>query len=427
MKKFLLYFVFMLSSLSLFSQWVQIENGLNGYPPTSLYPMESAVLLGTAGGGVYLTDDNGANWSDISGNIGNMYVNTVNGVMDAGSGYYLIFAGTEDGAYYSGNDNNYIDCSTGLTNRDVNLFWSNGYIGTNGGGFFVSDQGGGYEGPWVAYNEGIDTGDGLIINSIAGYSDDNVDYMVLATDGGVYWGNEDNYIWEENTGSLTGDALKIKGITTLSTFVVIATENGAYYTLDAGDTWTTLIPDVKFNLLTGGMNAGSPTGMFFILGGETSYITFDFQVWSELDLGQTSGEITAACLTSTDLYIGVTSPSKNSEETGGVYRIPMDDIQSVLVATNEINTQSLELLSQNYPNPVIDQTTIAYQINEPGYVEIVVSDILGREIKTLVSRTQQVGNYNIQLNTQGLDQQIYFYSLYINKQIIASKKMSIAK
>ena len=427
MKKILLYLVLMFTTLSVFSQWVQIENGLNGYPPNSLYPMETAVLLGTAGGGIYMTEDNGANWSDISGNIGNMYVNTLSGVMDAGSGNYLVLAGTEDGAYYAGNDHNYTDCSTGLTNRDVNIFYSNGYIGTNGGGFFLSNQGSGYQGPWEAYNEGIDSEDGLIINSIAGYSDENVDYMVLATDGGVYWGNEEDYIWQENTGSLTGDALKINGITTLSTFILIATENGCYYTLDAGDSWTTLIPDVKFNLLTGGMAAGSPTGMFFILGGETSFITFDFQTWSELDLGGTGGEVTAACLSSTDLYIGVTSSSKNLEETGGVYRIPIAEIESVLVGTEEITTQSMEPLSQNYPNPVLDQTTINYQINQSGYVEIIVTDILGRKIETLVSKNQQAGDYKIQLNTQNLNHQMYFYSLYINNQIVASKKMSVVK
>jgi hypothetical protein len=424
MKKNLLCFVFLFTTLSLFSQWVHIDNGLNGYPPTSLYPMEAAVLLGTSGGGIFLTDDNGANWTDISGNIGNMFINTVNGVMDPGSGNYLIFAGTEDGAYYSGNDHNYTDCSTGLTNRDVNLFWSNGYIGTNGGGFFVSDQGGGYQGPWVAYNEGIDSGDGLIINSIAGYSDDNEDYMVLATDNGVYWGNEQNYIWEENSGNLTGDALKIKGITALSTFILIATENGAYYTLDAGDNWTTLIPDVRFNFLTGGMVAGSPTGMFFLLGGETSYITFDFQTWSELDLGGINGEITAACMTSTELFIGVTNTSKD----GGLYRIPIADIENVLVGTDDVSDlKNSNILLQNYPNPALTNTSVSYEIKQSAYVEIVLTDILGREIKSFVSNHQEAGAHSIQISTEDLDGQIYFYSLCINGVKISTKKMSIVR
>lgn len=412
-----------MTSLSLFSQWVQIDNGLNGYPPTSLYPMEAAVLLGTSGGGVYMTEDNGANWSDISGNIGNMNVNTISGVMNSGSGTYLVFAGTEDGAYYSGSDNNYTDCSTGLTNRDVNLFWSSGYIGTNGGGFFISDQGGGYEGPWVAYNDGISPGDGLIVNAIAGYSDNNEDYMVLATDGGVYWGNEQNYLWEENTTGLSGDAKKIKGIAALSTFVFIATEEGSYYTLDQGNTWTTVIADVKFNMMTGGMQAGSPTGMFFFLGGESSFITFDLQTWNELDLGGINGEVTAACMTSTDLFIGISNNSKD----GGLYRVPIDEIESVLLGTDDAISLSQTNLNQNYPNPVLSSTMIPYEISYPGFVEIVISDIFGREIQSLVSEFQQPGNYHINLDAQHLNNQIYFYSLRINNQIIESRKMTVLK
>lgn len=424
MKKILLYFVFMFASISLFSQWVQVDNGLTGYPPTSLYPMDGAVLLGTAGGGIFLTDDNGANWTDISGNMGNMFVNDVNGVMDAGSGYYIVYAATEDGLYSAENDLNYIDCSTGLTTRDANFWWAFGHVGTNGGGYFEADD---YQGPWNPANNNI-SGDGMYVNAMAGYSDDEVDYLVLATDGGVYWKDLPGGNWTENTLGLSGDALKIKGISSFSTLVLIATEEGCYWTMDQGNSWTTVIPDVRFNMLTGGPFAGSPYGLFFMLAGETSYFTFDLQNWSELDLSGIDGEITAACMTDTDFYIGVSSTSKDGKESGGVYRIPNNELESVFVGLEEsVNSPSLESLSQNFPNPVVNQTTINYMISQDAYVEIIISDLLGRQVQTLLSENQEAGNYSIQLNTQELREQIYLYSLRMNGQTISTKKMTIMR
>jgi len=42
-------------------------------------------------------------------------------------------------------------------------------------------------------------------------------------------------------------------------------------------------------------------------------------------------------------------------------------------------------LSANYPNPFNPSTTIGYSIAQPGNVDIVVYDMMGREINNLVS------------------------------------------
>jgi hypothetical protein len=43
-------------------------------------------------------------------------------------------------------------------------------------------------------------------------------------------------------------------------------------------------------------------------------------------------------------------------------------------------------LHQNSPNPFNPVTTIAYDIPEPTYVEIAIYDLLGRKVRTLVSK-----------------------------------------
>jgi hypothetical protein len=75
------------------------------------------------------------------------------------------------------------------------------------------------------------------------------------------------------------------------------------------------------------------------------------------------------------------------------------------------------LLSQNYPNPFNPSTNIRYEIPKNGFVKLVVFDILGREIQTLVNEKQNAGSYEVTFNARqpglgsNLSSGIYFYKL----------------
>ena len=78
-------------------------------------------------------------------------------------------------------------------------------------------------------------------------------------------------------------------------------------------------------------------------------------------------------------------------------------------------------LSQNYPNPFNPLTKIQYSIPvaAPSSVEghqviLIVYDILGREIATLVNEKQKPGNYEVKFDGSGLTSGIYFYHLKVN-------------
>jgi len=55
-------------------------------------------------------------------------------------------------------------------------------------------------------------------------------------------------------------------------------------------------------------------------------------------------------------------------------------------------------LSQNYPNPFNPVTTIDYQIAEEGFTSLVVYDLNGAEVKTLVAKNVAPGSYSMQWN-----------------------------
>lgn len=52
-------------------------------------------------------------------------------------------------------------------------------------------------------------------------------------------------------------------------------------------------------------------------------------------------------------------------------------------------------LSQNYPNPFNPATAFKYELPEDSFVELIIYDILGGEIRTLINSNQKAGFKNV--------------------------------
>jgi len=68
-------------------------------------------------------------------------------------------------------------------------------------------------------------------------------------------------------------------------------------------------------------------------------------------------------------------------------------------------------LEQNYPNPFNSSSNIKFQIINAGRVKLVVFDLLGREVKTLVNEELQPGKYHVSFDASSLSSGIYFYRM----------------
>lgn len=88
--------------------------------------------------------------------------------------------------------------------------------------------------------------------------------------------------------------------------------------------------------------------------------------------------------------------------------VPSKVITSVETIAAKPNNYSLE---QNYPNPFNPVTTIQYSIPEKSHVKLIVYDILGRNISTLVDEVQYAGIYKIDFNANNLSSGVYFYRI----------------
>ncbi len=79
------------------------------------------------------------------------------------------------------------------------------------------------------------------------------------------------------------------------------------------------------------------------------------------------------------------------------------------------------VLKQNYPNPFNPVTKIAFDVPASSQVELIVYDILGRKIETLVNNYFPAGNYTVIFEAIGLPSGIYFYSLQADKTFLVRK------
>ena len=88
-------------------------------------------------------------------------------------------------------------------------------------------------------------------------------------------------------------------------------------------------------------------------------------------------------------------------------------------------------LYQNYPNPFNPITTIKYSIPNEGakrtfHVHIVVFDVIGNEVSTLVNENKPPGNYKVEFDAFNLPSGIYFYRLQ-SADYISTRKMLLLK
>jgi hypothetical protein len=88
-------------------------------------------------------------------------------------------------------------------------------------------------------------------------------------------------------------------------------------------------------------------------------------------------------------------------------------------------------LHQNYPNPFNPVTTLRYDLPENGHVNIIIYDMLGKQVKTLVNKAQDAGYKSViwdATNDYGkpVSAGIYLYQIQAG-EYISTKKMVLLK
>jgi len=98
------------------------------------------------------------------------------------------------------------------------------------------------------------------------------------------------------------------------------------------------------------------------------------------------------------------------------------------VGINPISTEipSSYSLSQNYPNPFNPTTKIKFDVARLGDVKIVVYDVMGREVQSLVNESLKPGTYEASFDGSQLTSGVYFYKM-VTEGFTETKRMILLK
>lgn len=93
-------------------------------------------------------------------------------------------------------------------------------------------------------------------------------------------------------------------------------------------------------------------------------------------------------------------------------------------ATEEPHQPKAFWLGQNFPNPFNSETVLRFELPERSAVKLIVYDLLGREVQTLLDETREAERHQVRFDAKLLSSGIYFYKLQTSR-FFAVKKMSI--
>jgi len=79
------------------------------------------------------------------------------------------------------------------------------------------------------------------------------------------------------------------------------------------------------------------------------------------------------------------------------------------------------LLRQNFPNPFNQTTVIQYSLPKNGNVELVIYNLQGQKIETLVSKFQAKGDYAVKWKAENIPTGVYLYTLETPFRVLCKK------
>jgi serine protease AprX len=118
---------------------------------------------------------------------------------------------------------------------------------------------------------------------------------------------------------------------------------------------------------------------------------------------------------------GVTPPGSTAPSTRFIYSVGM-------VGINPLSGEIPERFSlyANYPNPFNPVTKIKFDIAKQTNAKLVVYDITGRIVETIVNEQLSAGRYELSFDASMLSSGVYFYKLETN-DFVDTRKMLLVK
>ena len=393
MKKVLIIFttVFIISSAR--AQWVQTNGPYSGSSVYCLSVFGTNIFAGAGFGGVHITTNNGINWT-LSG-LNYKYVYSL-AILNTN-----IFAGTGLGMYLSTNNGtNWTLCGMEFIYvKTLAISGSSIFAGTYDEGVYLSTNNGAN---WTAVNFGL-TNKWVDALAVSGSN------IYAGTGYGVFLSINNGTSWTLTT--LRNVSVRSLAVSGNNIFAGTA-NNGVYLSTNNSASWTqTALKYVTvYSLAASGNNifAGTENGGVYLTKNNGG-------TWLQKNEGIGNKTILSLLIANNYIFAGT--------EDSSAYRRLMSDILNV----NKINSEIPDrfYLHQNYPNPFNPKTKIKFDIRESSLTKLIIYDILGKEVTTLVNEKLNAGGYKVNWDARHGGSSSYPSGVYLYK--IETKNFSETK
>ncbi len=355
--------------------WTQSDSGISELP-SAIVGHGKLILAATSDIGLFRSTDDGAYWVAADSGLPQTQALGVSpgGFAFSGSDVFMAagapYVSSDSGAHWTEASNGIVSTSPAMAVIAVavngaDIFAGTGdVLGNNGGGNIFKSTG--HAVYWTKVDSNL-----FYVNAIASAGGD----LYASTYGqGMIRSTDDGASWTEVNNGLNGPPLI--SLAVVGNEVFGSNFQGVYLTNDGGGEWHRIGID------------------FFGLGTNIN------------DLVASNGELYAA----TD---------------AGVWEWPISDTIDA-INTIHTSTPSGYRLNQNYPNPFNPTTMIRYRLPKPGYVSLIVYNLLGQKVETLIEENQSAGIHAVVFDASSLASGMYFYRL-ISGNFNRTKKMVLIR
>jgi len=247
-----------------------------------------------------------------------------------------------------------------------------------------------------------------------------------------------NYNLPSAAGTITGDSSICKGQNNVI-YTVAPVANASFYnwTLPSGANGSSQTNSISVNY-----SSSSVSGDITVCGsnptanGTPSSLTITVNAIPPTPtITQNGNLLISDAINGNQWYIQTTGPlstatssSINPEQTGSYFVIVVENgcqsapSNSIFYDYNGIEEDAINTLDLKvYPNPFSEKTTINYTLTKDENVELLVVDIMGKEIIKFPIQKQLKGNQSIIINASSLTSGIYFYKIKAGNSVQKGK------
>lgn len=414
MRKGLLLLLFVFAAFgSIKAQWTKctLPAGVLAY---SLAVNGETLVLGTLSHGVYLSTDKGASWKEINTGITNKQVWSI-AIIDNN-----FFAGTASGGLFRSTDNgsNWTAVNNGIASttiiRSIVKFNNKLFATSTNKGIYISADNGAN---WTQHNNGIV---GLVASPLL-VAESELFTGVLQS---VYRYDKANEKWVAANSGIINNTISAltyfkdkSGIINLFAGVSNSGSN-VYRSVNSGTSWTGAFKGL----------ATVPVATLATVG-TTIFAGNDYGVYMSKDNGDNwTDASTGFNLASYATFLSVGKQELYVIQSGSVWKRNFADFGITSAREIEQENQADSHLLQNYPNPFNRYSNISYRLSKGAQVSLVVYNLAGAAVKTIVNEYQPEGTYSyrVSVGDAQLPPGIYTYKL-VGGSSVHTKKMIVVQ